>query len=292
MNSQPPLTFPQANQTSMTNSALAIGAYLCAADYLLSRSFKLEPTIREFLGIQPGAFSYCLVAFCMALKIVGLWRFGSSRLVADIREICFYDLLAVFLGLGLYLAGEQVMPAKVLNYGFLFVLVARLCWHFKTTSGTELATWPVFGLLGLFSKLFAKLRSKQPQPRPAVPGWHDHVAYALILISPVFGLGLVKLNSEQVGAMVAALAIVFIFLQAPMYMGRKAPVTPPPDVKPREVIDPALPEPDFQSLSPDEKALLLAFRQMPDKNKPQLLSAVLALRKVFGKAAQADKLPK
>jgi hypothetical protein len=278
MNSQPTPIRSQYTQAEAVNMVLAVGAYLCAVDYLIGRLMTVEPAIRAYLGIQDSALFYVLIASLFCIKIAGLLRFGKGCVVADVMEICLYDLLTLLLGLLLLVAGQSTMPAKVLNYGFFVVLVARLCWHFKAADGESAATWPVFGLLGLFSR--------KREPRPAMLPWHDYAAYAVILISPLFGLALTKISSDEFGSVVAATAVVFLILRAPFLMSGTNPAEPAPKPRTKTATAPQAPhvqpatEPEL-ALDSTERALVLAFRGLEAQNKPAILKAVIALAKAF-----------
>lgn len=278
MNVQPQTLLARTNANVAVNHALVLGSYYFAADYLVACLLGVAPVIRAFLGIENPAFFYGLAMLAGLLKILGLQRFGQSPLVADTREICVYDFVTVLLGLILFLTGIPTMPAKMLNYGFSGIMLIRLCWHFKTVDGAAMATWPVFGLLGLFGR--------RPIGRDQVPAWHDYFVYGSLLLTPLFGFVFVQLSAKQLGVMYISIALVFLLLRAPFLMARSTSDEPAPKPRAKTAAAPQVPhdqpatEPDL-ALDSTERALVLAFRGLEAQNKPAILKAVIALAKAF-----------
>lgn len=284
MQTQPPLTMPLQAHGKTATLALAVGAYLCAADFIISRVLKVEPIIRGFLGFETAAFFYILMAAMFCLKTIGLVRFGNHDIVRDVREICGYDVLTALLGLGLYMFGQNVLPAKVLNYGFFAVLVLRLCWNFKTLDGRSVASWPVFGLIGLFNR--------HRNTREVVSDLHDYLVYVAICLSPVLGFALIHLSADEFATVMAGGAITFLLLQAPFFMMAKAPQEPPPQAATKPAAMPSAPSPmpseqgsngGAVDLNPEEQKLIQAYRGMATENQPKVLNAMVALQKAFDK---------
>lgn len=108
----------------------------------------------ELLRVTSGPVHYYVLVICINVGLILMLRFlGTSPLVRDLQEICFYDVLVAILGWVMHWRGQ---PDTVFWVAAASVDVARylrlLWWRVDMAANSEIQyAWPVFGLLGLVS---------------------------------------------------------------------------------------------------------------------------------------------
>lgn len=135
-------------------------AFLCffflATDHAASYFAKFVPLNHWTYIALLGASFTVFLATCFL---------GKGALENDIREICFYDVLAHTLCVGLYLSN---LPTQQLMYSLMssmiFLKYGRLLWPCKASDGGNFTAWPTFGILGIVTKLVKRT--------PAEPATH------------------------------------------------------------------------------------------------------------------------
>lgn len=109
----------------------------------------------KILAATGIALHYYFLAIFLNIGFIFLIRqLGTSPLVRDLQEICFYDVLIAILGLVLQRLGQPDTWFWAASASVAMARLARLLWwrvDKPAASETQYA-WPVFGLLGLFSR--------------------------------------------------------------------------------------------------------------------------------------------
>jgi signal transduction histidine kinase len=149
--------------------------------------FQAEIVASNLLGFASPTIGYYYLSLGIAIIFVGLIRFaGPSRLVADIQELCFFDILIQLLGIALFFSGnKQTSHIFVgLSTALLLAKTIRLLWPVTVLPDQRIIGWPVFGLLGLFRGT--------KWPFFVAPKWHQRrsVIYACLLAAIPAGYGL------------------------------------------------------------------------------------------------------
>ncbi len=100
---------------------------------------------------SPTMLYYCFSAVIAIIFFGLMWLTGPARLVADIQELCLYDVFNALAGIGLFYFGNH--DTKTLfGAGSTTILLAkaiRLLWPVTTLPDQSVAGWPTFGLLGV-----------------------------------------------------------------------------------------------------------------------------------------------
>jgi signal transduction histidine kinase len=149
--------------------------------------FQAEMLAIHVLAQLPQNIRYYYVSLAIATVFVGLIRFaGPSRLVADIQELCVWDVVIQLIGIALFDARNPQTPTIFgsLANALLLAKSIRLLWPVSCLPMQGVAAWPVFGLIGLVRGTFG--------PTFAAPRWHQRrgVIYACLLATIPIGYGL------------------------------------------------------------------------------------------------------
>ncbi len=132
--------------------------HLIAVEYLMRVSAGLvfvnaERLVGTFLKLTPEDVQYYLIT--MALTIVlplALLRMGKMPLIRDLQDICIFDFLVQCYGLLLFLNDVPKATYWIMANGVWLLKFVRVLWWGKNQDGELLFSWPVFGVLGYFSK--------------------------------------------------------------------------------------------------------------------------------------------
>ncbi|MEN9868349.1 MAG: Sensor histidine kinase RcsC [Pseudomonadota bacterium] len=90
------------------------------------------------------------IAIASTITVIALTRFGNFGLSRDFAELCLYDTLCQCTGLLFYFLKIQPTIFIVVTNSIVLLKIVRLLWPVKSVGGAQMATWPVFGLMGLY----------------------------------------------------------------------------------------------------------------------------------------------
>ncbi|MEN9867596.1 MAG: hypothetical protein RL748_3186 [Pseudomonadota bacterium] len=115
---------------------------------------RIAATILE---LYPSSLGYYSVAIFLALVMLFLMRWlGDSPLIRDLKEICLYDVLVAMYGFYVQASGGKFDTFWILATGIGYLKFTRLIWWGKDQQGQLLPAWPVFGLIGFFTRRHAQ----------------------------------------------------------------------------------------------------------------------------------------
>ncbi len=140
--------------------------------------FSGEMVIGAIIDYVPLTYMFyvTLIVFTTLLFLSTSWL-GENKLVLDIRELCFYDIVVQCIGLTLYFCWYVPSIHISLCYVVLILKFSRLLWLAKTADGSALVGWPVFGPVGYLRTLVAEVNTPQSLASPR----QNEIAYAFMM---------------------------------------------------------------------------------------------------------------
>lgn len=155
---------------------------LLQAESVAAGLLRKVPPTGEFYFFSLG------IAFAFAILVrLG----GPSRLVADIQELCLYDVVVQGIGMALFYTGSQATSATVVaaSNAVLLAKGMRLFWPVTVLQDQDVRGWPPFGLLGLLGRV--------AWVAPSEPKWHQRrlVIYGGLLATIPLGYGVYRLST-------------------------------------------------------------------------------------------------
>ena len=170
--------------------------------------FLLKPQ-EQWLYVALVVFSLAVFAY--------LWPMEGDALIADMREICLYDVLINCLALGLFVSGLPAMKIHAgLSGAVFFLKYGRLIWPCKTADGKNFSAWPVFGVLSFYARR-ANLFNSDTAPTSTQARW----AYLLIISSLLLGAVLAFAGIET---KIAYFCIIPLLLAPTLYKRTQAEI--------------------------------------------------------------------
>ncbi len=141
-----------------------------------------------------------LLAFSLFLAMSYV---GNDELILDMRELSLYEVLMYGFGLTLFLLKiDPTAPMTGLFSTALFLTFGRLLWLFKNKESGQFVAWPVFGVLGWYTK---RKHPAKPTSLVEPTRWQAWATYFFIALCFVAGFVLpmlgIKLAIAHVGLM-------------------------------------------------------------------------------------------
>jgi hypothetical protein len=138
-------------QSSTPRLLFSVEYFLRVSAWLLALSSEV------FFGwaiklLQEYANYYVLAIFLATLLCICVRYMGAFPVMRDLQELCFYDVLVQIYGLVLFATNTSFASYLIAAIAVYLLKFIRLVWWGKNLEGELLAQWPVFGILGLFSK--------------------------------------------------------------------------------------------------------------------------------------------
>lgn len=136
-----------------------------------------------FSSIQPHRYYPFGIVFATSIFIMLLW-FKDSELIWDVRELVFYEILVWWIGYVLFLLHVGTAFFAISTSTIVFLRITRILWPIRKPDDGELATWPVFGPIGLWR--IWKGDENKIKAKSAYQKHHDKYIYLLIASSILF----------------------------------------------------------------------------------------------------------
>lgn len=106
-----------------------------------------------FLRLTSSVITYYYVAIASTIVLaLMIPLLGKKELVADIQEICLYDVFVQLVGLTSCIFHKSEAVYLFLAECVLILKMVRVAWPLLSYSGSLPAHWPSFGLLGFLRK--------------------------------------------------------------------------------------------------------------------------------------------
>jgi hypothetical protein len=182
---------------------LRIGIFLSSCELLAYLSLKL--IAKELLYV--GIFAITTIMVMSMPKL-----FGPGKLLADMRDLCLFDVAAAVFGQTLYVLGYDASLWLIVATAISVLKAMRLWWPVKTADRRDFAGWPVFGL---FSFLYARQQVQQHLSQKMVM-WNRTtlLAYFCMVVSLLIGAILANHFMLQL-ALWGILPMMYLFMSAP-----------------------------------------------------------------------------
>ena len=140
--------------------------------------FMAELLIMYAIKKWHGTYGHDAIYIATAIAVfLATFRFGGGGLIADFRDLCFYDIIVQCIGWYSYKSGYSMDLYVALNYTVLILKFVRLSWPIQTINGVGLESWPVFGP---FSYLMHRQGIHAHQTSPKKFSKQDYVVYVAI----------------------------------------------------------------------------------------------------------------
>jgi hypothetical protein len=259
---------------------LRIGIFLSSCELLAYLSLKLIAKEMVYLGLM-------IIAPIVLWSMAKLFRPG--KLLADMRDLCLFDVGASVLGEIMYVLDYDA-SLWFMVVATIFILKAmRLWWPIKTADGRDFAGWPVFGL---FSFLHARHQVQQHITKKFVT-WDRPTAIAYLCIALSLPVGAILAHFPMLQlALWGILPMMYLFMSAPKNgngdtsnnTSKAAAKTFTKVTRPQTEQKPSTPL-DMSPLGPlsgAEEKLIRAYRRIDPAKRFYLYNAA---------AAMAEKMP-
>jgi signal transduction histidine kinase len=126
---------------------------LVARSILWLLIFALAIVVNTLLDVAPRTWLFYGVGLVLTTAQWGLLlALGDNELVWDIRELCFYDILAQCIGLGLHFFWYNYPLYTGICNAIFLLKITRLLWWAKLPDGSALVSWPVMGPVGYWCR--------------------------------------------------------------------------------------------------------------------------------------------
>jgi hypothetical protein len=182
---------------------LRIGIFLSSCELLAYLSLKLIAKELLYIGIM-------IIASIFLLSMPKL--FGPGKLLADMRDLCLFDVVAAVFGQTLYVLGYDASLWLIVATAISVLKAMRLWWPVKTADRRDFAGWPVFGL---FSFLHARHQAQQHITKKLVT-WDRPTAIAYLCIALSLPVGAILAHFPMLQlALWGILPMMYLFMSAP-----------------------------------------------------------------------------
>jgi signal transduction histidine kinase len=189
-----------------------IAIQMVARSILWSLIFSFEIVAIDITRRMPPTYLYYVATIVMTslLFIVITLRFDDSGLVRDLRELCLFDVLTQFAGLTIHFSHFPTPIYWALCYIVLILKFMRLLWVARNTDGSALVSWPVFGLVGLYTKARGNITASGASPQQNVYAYAG-MATIVTIVSLIYATGM------MIGPFIPVMAFVVIWLIMTFY---------------------------------------------------------------------------
>ena len=100
-----------------------------------------------------------VAVFCLLVRYL-----GQKQFVADIQEICIYDIFVQIIGLLSYRPGTANQFYVSLTQGIVVLKVLRIIWPYIEYQRQTNIPWPLIGVFGIIHRLRFRQTGKNPPP--------------------------------------------------------------------------------------------------------------------------------